>query len=121
MIGRNVRTKASVAELRQRLPGKVSEKWPDGERFVTALAHGSMSVELYAPAGVDPQSPHAQDELYFIHSGAGELVVDGARDAFAPGDVFFVPAGAPHRFENFSGDFAAWAVFWGPQGGEAGA
>ena len=76
MIGRNVRTKASVAELLRRLPGKVSEKWPEGERFVTALAHGSMSVELYAPAGVDPQSPHAQDELYFIHSGTGELVID---------------------------------------------
>ena len=111
--------KASMAELQRRLPGNVSAKWPEGERFVAALAHGSMSVELYAPVGSDPQGVHSQDELYFIHAGHGELVVAEVRHAFAPGDVFFVAAGVSHRFEQFSEDFAAWAVFWGPQGGEA--
>jgi hypothetical protein len=24
-----------------------------------------------------------------------------------------------HLFEDFSGDFATWVVFWGPKGGEA--
>ena len=43
----------------------------------------------------------------------------GEKRPFAPGDVIFVEAGAPHRFEDFTGDFAAWAVFWGPEGGEA--
>jgi mannose-6-phosphate isomerase-like protein (cupin superfamily) len=110
--------KATAAELLQRLPGRASEKWPTGERFVTALAHGSMSVELYAPVGDDPQTPHAQDELYFIHSGSGVLVIAGERHAFAPGSCFFVPAGVEHRFEGFTDDFATWVVFWGPQGGE---
>jgi hypothetical protein len=32
--------------------------------------------------------------------------------------VLFVAAGVPHRFEEFSRDFAAWVVFWGPKGGE---
>jgi hypothetical protein len=29
------------------------------------------------------------------------------------------PAGAVHRFENFSNDFVTWVVFYGPQGGES--
>ena len=111
--------KASMAELMRRLPGKVSAKWPDGERFVEAIAHGSMTVELYAPVGADPQGPHPQDELYFIQAGRGELVIADVRHAFAPGDAFFVAPGVAHRFEHFSKDFAAWATFWGPRGGEA--
>ena len=30
----------------------------------------------------------------------------------------FVPARVDHRFEEFTPDFAAWVVFWGPRGGE---
>jgi mannose-6-phosphate isomerase-like protein (cupin superfamily) len=110
--------KASATELLKRLPGRVTEKWPMGERFVSALAHGTMSVEFYVPIGHDPQTPHAQDELYFIHSGFGELVIDGVRHRFQSGMVFFVPAGIEHRFESFSADFSTWVVFWGVQGGE---
>jgi len=112
--------KASATELLARLPGKATAKWPQGERFARAFAHGSMSVELYAPVGRDPQTPHAQDELYFIHLGSGEFVLEGERHAFGPGTAFFVPAGAEHRFERFTPDFATWVVFWGPDGGEAG-
>jgi hypothetical protein len=106
--------KASVAELLPRLPGRVSAKWPLGERFVQALAHGSMSVELYAPIGSDPQSPHQQDELYFVISGTGDLVCGQERTRFGPHTVLLV-----HRFENFSADFSTWVVFWGPVGGES--
>ena len=35
------------------------------------------------------------------------------------GDVIFVEAGVPHRFEGYGEDFATWVVFWGPEGGEA--
>lgn len=78
-----------------------------------------MSVELYAPTGSDPQTPHAQDELYFIHSGTGVLVVGGERHAFEPGACFFVAAGVEHKFEQFSLNFSTWVIFWGPEGGES--
>ena len=109
-----------ATRLLSRLPGPVTAAWPQGERFVQALAHGSMSVELYAPRGADPQQPHAQDELYFVHTGTGEFVLESQRCPVGPGSVLFVPAGRAHRFENFSDDFATWVVFWGPQGGEKG-
>src|SRR5438105_2676441 len=110
--------KANAAELLKRLPGPISAKWPQGERFAAALSHGSMSVELYAPVGTDPQTPHTQDELYFVHAGTGVFMANGLRRSFGPGDCFFVPSGMEHRFESFSDDFSTWVVFWGPQGGE---
>lgn len=110
--------KATVSELLKRIPGQSTEEWPMGEPFVEALRHGSMSVELYAPKDIDIQTPHDQDELYFIHSGSGELVIAGERHQFVGGMVFFVPAYVEHRFENFSSDFVAWVVFWGQKGGE---
>jgi mannose-6-phosphate isomerase-like protein (cupin superfamily) len=110
--------KATVENLLAQLPGPASPAWPGGERFVTAFAHGSMRLELYAPRGHDPQQPHAQDELYFVVRGEGTFVLAGERQRFGPGDAFFVPAGADHRFEGFGDDFVTWVVFWGPEGGE---
>jgi mannose-6-phosphate isomerase-like protein (cupin superfamily) len=40
------------------------------------------------------------------------------RYPFGAGDVLFVPAGMPHRFEDFSDDLAVWVIFYGPKGGE---
>jgi mannose-6-phosphate isomerase-like protein (cupin superfamily) len=111
--------KADFFKLLQQLPGPKSEKWPHGARFTRALAHGTMSVELYAPIGFDPQTPHDQDELYFIAQGFGEIVIANQRHGAKAGMVFFVPAGTEHRFENFSYDFATWVVFWGEKGGES--
>ncbi len=110
--------RAALADLVAQLPGPSTPQWPDGERFVRALAHGTMSVEVYAPVGHDPQTPHAHDELYIVAAGHGEFVCDGERHAFAPGSAFFVPAGAAHRFERFTADFVTWVVFYGPAGGE---
>jgi mannose-6-phosphate isomerase-like protein (cupin superfamily) len=111
---------ARLAELIARLPGKASPGWPDGEPFTLALAHGTMSVEIYAPRGTDPQTPHAQDELYIVQAGRAVLLLDGARHAADAGTVLFVPAGAEHRFLELSAEFVAWVVFWGPAGGERG-
>ena len=67
--------KLNPAELLSRLPGRPTAAWPDGEPFVRGLAHGSMSLEMYAPVCFDGQSPHSQDELYFIHTGHGTLII----------------------------------------------
>jgi mannose-6-phosphate isomerase-like protein (cupin superfamily) len=110
--------KAKATDLLARLPGPATAKWPGGERFVEAFAHGSLTVELYAPVGSDPQTAHDRDEVYFVISGSGDFVVAGKREPFAPGTALFIAAGVTHRFENFSADFATWVVFYGPQGGE---
>ncbi len=110
--------KASLAQILAKIPGAPSKKWPQGERYATALAHGSMSVGLYAPVGNDPQTPHSQDEIYIIRSGSAEFAVREESEPCASGDVLFVAAGVDHRFARLSADFSAWVVFWGPKGGE---
>ena len=104
----------TITEGLARLPGTA------GERFVELFRHGTLSVELYAPRGVDPQRPHRKDEVYVVVQGNGMLLSGGRREPFGPGDLMFVPAGVEHRFEAFSDDLAVWVIFYGPDGGEAG-
>ena len=110
--------KASITQALKRRPATPTATYPNGAPFVTMLAGGTMSVEVFAPKGADLQQPHAQDELYFIHSGSGQIIINGQRFEAASGDAFFVAAGVEHRFENFSDDFVTWVVFYGPSGGE---
>jgi mannose-6-phosphate isomerase-like protein (cupin superfamily) len=84
-----------------------------GQRWVTLFKHGTLELEYYAPVKTDPQQPHTRDEVYFVISGTGTFVRDGVRQPFGPGEVLYLPAGVPHRFEDFSDDFATWAIFAG--------
>ena len=102
-----------VFDALQRLPG------PDGKRFATIFEHGSLTVEIYAPRGSDPQNPHTRDEVYFVVAGTGEYVCGDTRQPFGPSDLLFAAAGIVHRFENFSDDLTLWVIFYGSEGGEA--
>lgn len=106
-------------EAMRRLPGVPSERHPQGAPFAELLAHGSMTLEMYAPQGVDLQTPHTRDELYVVVAGQGRFVHGMDEHAFGPGDCFFVAAGIEHRFVDFTADFKTWVVFYGPEGGEA--
>jgi mannose-6-phosphate isomerase-like protein (cupin superfamily) len=96
----------------QRVPG------PGGERFASLFRHGTLLLEIYAPRGKDDQKPHTRDEVYVVVKGEGYFFDRGARTRFAPGDLLFVPAGAEHRFEDFTEDLVVWVMFYGPEGGE---
>jgi mannose-6-phosphate isomerase-like protein (cupin superfamily) len=110
--------KISISQALKRLPAAPTAAYPQGAPFATMMAGGTMSVEVFAPKGIDLQQPHQQDELYFIQGGTGQIVINGQRLDAAAGDAFFVAAGVEHRFENFSDDFVTWVVFYGPEGGE---
>lgn len=72
-------------------------------------------VELYAPVGEDRQQPHARDELYIVAAGQGRFRRGEELVSFAAGDLLYVPAHVPHRFEDFSDDFKTWVIFYGPE------
>ncbi len=107
------RRKVAFAEALASLPG------PKGERFAEVFSHGTLSMEIYAPRGSDPQSPHTRDEIYVVAQGRGEFINGPGRQPFGPGDLLFVPAGIEHRFVNFSDDLAVWVIFYGPEGVES--
>jgi len=83
------------------------------------LENGSMELGYYKPVGTDEQSPHDQDEIYIVQTGHGTFICGDERTAFGPGDALFVAAGVDHRFVDFSDEFAAWVIFYGPTGGES--
>jgi mannose-6-phosphate isomerase-like protein (cupin superfamily) len=87
-------------------------------RSAAIYEHGSLLLKLFAPRGHDPQQPHTRDEVYFVAAGSGWFVNGAQRHRFETSDVLFVPAGVPHRFEDFTDDLAVWVVFYGPEGGE---
>jgi mannose-6-phosphate isomerase-like protein (cupin superfamily) len=96
-----------------RLPLPPTANWPDGVFDLEVFARGGLSLELFAPRGTDHQSPHAKDEIYIVIAGSATLDINGVAHACAPGDALVVPARVPHRFVQFSDNFAAWVVFWG--------
>jgi mannose-6-phosphate isomerase-like protein (cupin superfamily) len=106
------RRRVFVAEALEHLPGA------GGECFAKVLEHGSLLVEIYAPRGRDLQQPHTRDEVYVVVEGRGDFVNGDERQRITTGDLLFVPAGVPHRFENFTEDLVVWVIFYGPEGGE---
>ena len=111
--------KTSLKELLSRIPGAPSDQWPEGERYAVGFENGTMSLGYYAPIGSDPQQPHERDEIYIVQSGRSEFVLENQTLKLSAGDAVFVPAGAVHHFTDFSSDFGAWVIFWGPEGGES--
>ncbi|HET9599108.1 MAG TPA: cupin domain-containing protein [Anaeromyxobacteraceae bacterium] len=89
-----------------------------GTPWAEVFRHGSLQIEIFAPQGTDPQTPHRRDEIYVVARGRGWFVSGDRRIAFSAGDVLFAAAGEVHRFEKFSTDFCTWVLFFGPEGGE---
>jgi hypothetical protein len=79
-----------------------------------------MAAIANCPGDPPTMKATASDLLAKLPGKASEKWLQGERHRFIAGTTFFVPAGAEHRFENFSPDFATWVVFWGPKGGEKG-
>jgi mannose-6-phosphate isomerase-like protein (cupin superfamily) len=104
-----------LAEAQGGIPG------PAGEHAVVVFRRGPLDVALSLPLRPSQQTPHLQDEIYFIVRGQGVLCHDGKRDRFESGDLLFVAAGIEHQIEEISENFVMWRVFYGPQGGEVSA
>lgn len=73
----------------------------------------SMSAGVYRlPAGaVDPQSPHTEDELYYIVSGRAAMTVGGNEHEVRTGSIVFVEANVPHRFHSITEELVILVMF----------
>jgi mannose-6-phosphate isomerase-like protein (cupin superfamily) len=75
---------------------------------VPALSVGTYSL----PSGaIDSQTPHAEDEIYFIVTGHGSFTAGGRTVEVGPGVTLFVPAGEDHRFHDVTEDLAVLVLF----------
>jgi mannose-6-phosphate isomerase-like protein (cupin superfamily) len=92
-----------------------AQRQQSGKLYLEFLRVPSMSLGLYAlPAGgVDPQSPHTEDEVYYVVSGRGSIRVGAEDRAVEPGSIVFVKAGVEHRFHTITEDLTI-LVFFAP-------
>jgi mannose-6-phosphate isomerase-like protein (cupin superfamily) len=83
--------------------------------YLEFLRVPALSAGLYElPAGgVDPQRPHAEDEVYCVVSGRGSFRAGAEERAVGPGTVLFVKAGLEHRFHTITEDLTV-LVFFAP-------
>jgi mannose-6-phosphate isomerase-like protein (cupin superfamily) len=84
------------------------------EPYRVVFNRNDVSALLFIPRDKDVQTPHDRDELYIVVSGKGTFRRGSELVRFVQGDVLFVGAHVPHRFESFSGDFKTWVIFFGP-------
>jgi mannose-6-phosphate isomerase-like protein (cupin superfamily) len=71
------------------------------------------------PAGAeDPQTPHQEDEIYYVVKGAASFESEGQSEAVKPGSILFVPARAVHRFHSIEEELAVLVFFAPPESSE---
>ena len=73
----------------------------------------SLRTGLYVlPAGsVDTQSPHTEDEVYYVVRGRGRFTADGNDMEVEAGAVLFVAAHVEHRFHSIEEDLEILVFF----------
>ena len=86
------------------------------ESYLQFINEGSFSLGLYVlPAGAtDTQTPHAEDEIYYVIAGRGAFDVAGERQLVAPGSIIFVAKDVEHRFVDIAEDLSL-LVFFAPE------
>ena len=73
----------------------------------------SMGLYVLPAGGTDPQSPHTEDEVYYVVSGKAQiLVADENRDVQA-GSIVYVSKNVAHRFHSIDEDLTV-LVFFAP-------
>ena len=92
-----------------------------GRLYEEFLSVPDLSGGLYVleAGATDPQSPHGEDELYYVVSGRARITVGSATREVVPGSMVFVAATVPHRFHDITERLELLVVF-GPAEGSRG-
>jgi len=86
-----------------------------GKLYHEFLRVPAMSAGVYVlQAGAkDPQTPHQQDEMYYVVPGRGRMKAGAEDHAVGEGSVIFVEAGVEHRFHDIEEELVV-LVFFAP-------
>ena len=93
----------------------MSQHQASNKLYLEFLKVPDLSMGLYVlPAGgVDPQSPHTEDEVYYVVSGKAQIkVADEDRDVQA-GSIIYVAKNVEHRFHSIEEELMV-LVFFAP-------
>jgi mannose-6-phosphate isomerase-like protein (cupin superfamily) len=92
-----------------------------GRPYLEFITVPDLSVGLYVLRAGEPdrQSPHTEDEVYYVISGRGQIRVGDEDRPVGPGSTVFVATGVPHRFHDITEDLTIFVAF-GPAEGSRG-
>ena len=86
-----------------------------GKRYLEFLRIPVMSAGVYVlpGGGTDTQSPHREDELYYIVRGKARMRVNAETRTVQAGSIIFVAASADHSFYDIEEEMVI-LVFFAP-------
>jgi mannose-6-phosphate isomerase-like protein (cupin superfamily) len=86
-----------------------------GQRYHEFLRVPTLSAGLYRlrAGAIDAQSPHTEDEVYYVIGGRGAIRVGTEDRSVTAGSIVFVAANLEHRFHSIEEDLNA-LVFFAP-------
>jgi mannose-6-phosphate isomerase-like protein (cupin superfamily) len=81
--------------------------------FLPFLIGESLSPGVYdlAVQGIDGQSPHGSDEVYYVVKGQAVIEVDGESMPVQAGSIIFVKANVPHKFVDIRENIQILVIF----------
>jgi mannose-6-phosphate isomerase-like protein (cupin superfamily) len=97
------------------LPELLDERARSGNAYLEFLRVPDLSAGLYRlPAGgADPQSPHTEDEVYYVVSGRAQIRVADEDRLVQAGSVVYVAKNVTHRFHSIEEELTV-LVFFAP-------
>jgi mannose-6-phosphate isomerase-like protein (cupin superfamily) len=97
------------------LPELLDERARSGKAYLEFLRVPDLSAGLYRlPAGgADPQSPHTEDEVYYVVSGRAQIRVADEDRHVQAGSVVYVAKNVVHKFHSIEEELTV-LVFFAP-------
>ena len=95
-----------LAEIKAGLKGKPVE-------YLEFLNVSALNCGVYflAAGSTDMQSPHDDDEVYFVLSGKARMRLEGAERSLEPGSLLYVSATTEHSFFEIEEDMTLLVMF----------
>ncbi len=73
----------------------------------------SMGLYILPAGGTDPQSPHTEDEVYYVVKGHAKIKVASEDRTVQAGSVVYVAKDVEHRFHSIAEELTV-LVFFAP-------
>ncbi|MEW6085530.1 MAG: cupin domain-containing protein [Chloroflexota bacterium] len=73
----------------------------------------SMGLYVLPAGGTDPQSPHTEDEVYYVVRGRAQIKVADEDSAVQAGSIVYVAKNVEHRFHSIEEELTV-IVFFAP-------
>jgi mannose-6-phosphate isomerase-like protein (cupin superfamily) len=73
----------------------------------------SMGLYVLPAGGTDPQSPHTEDEVYYIVNGRAQILVAEENHNVQAGSIVYVAKNVAHHFHSIEEELTV-LVFFAP-------